>query len=140
VNALVEVGALRETPGMAKKQPPSGATKKSGAPKKSAATKKPAAPKEPAATKKAAAPKQAGAPKKAGASKKAAPPKTGWDEIAASSPPRPAARPEPTPDAVIIVNGIAELVRLGLGAMDPDQRATLLVALGKVGASLPKDR
>jgi hypothetical protein len=52
----------------------------------------------------------------------------------------PAARKEPASDAHIIVNGIAEIVRLGLGAMDPEERATLLVAIGKVGASLPKNR
>jgi hypothetical protein len=76
-------------------------------------------------------------PKKDSAKKDAAKKDSAKKDAAKTVPP---ARKEPASDAVVIVNGIAEIVRLGLGAMDPDERATLLVALGKVGASLPKSR
>jgi hypothetical protein len=43
-------------------------------------------------------------------------------------------------DSQLIIHGLAEVVRLGLSAMDPEARATLLAALVKVGSSLAKPR
>ena len=43
---------------------------------------------------------------------------------------------EPMTDSQLIIHGLAEVVRLGLSAMDPQARATLLAALVKVGSSL----
>jgi hypothetical protein len=43
-------------------------------------------------------------------------------------------------DSQVIIHGIAEVVRLGLAAMDPESRAALLGALVKVGSSLASSR
>jgi len=45
---------------------------------------------------------------------------------------------EPSSDSQVVIHGLAEVVRLGLSAMDPDARTALLAALVKVGSSLAK--
>ena len=100
------------------------------APAPAAATKakKPAKASEPSPKETSAAPKET----KAKTAKKV---KSGAVPKERKAPTRGA---EPISDSQLIIHGLAEVVRLGLSAMDPEARATLLAALVKVGGSLAK--
>ncbi len=102
--------------------------------KTNAATEAPAAPVATKATKAKRAPKKVSAPvpeepKEEPAKRGKAPKKETKGPVRA-----------PTSESQLVIHGLAEVVRLGLSAMDPEARAALIAALVKVGGSLANPR
>lgn len=103
--------------------------------KTKAATEAPAAPVATRATKAKKAPKKVSAP--AAEEPKEEPAKPAKRGKAPKTETKAPVR-APTSDSQLVIHGLAEVVRLGLSAMDPEARAALIAALVKVGGSLAK--